>query len=343
MDKEQLQVFAKQMVQAVNWNVLDDDFTLMFWQQNFQQIWSEEEIDMTNDLNVWNDDIDPIFKLPYLRVLKGLTFLDTRQGSQGMPLISLHVPSEQRKAVLSLMGFMEHVHAKSYSRIFSAFTTQEEEKGLDEWARENPYLQRKGDIISEYYLKLFRPDVSDKDLYMAMTASVFLESFLFYSGFFMPLYFAGQGKLTAAGEIINLIIRDESIHGVYVGLLAQELYEKLSDKEQNEVDNETVALLNVLYNNELLYTQDIYASAGLEEEVQKFLRYNANKAMMNLGRQPYFPTEAINPIVENGLKTDTKNHDFFSVKGNGYVKQLNIEYLTDEDFDFSDVECGEEF
>ena len=53
---------------------------------------------------------------------------------------------------------------------------------------------------------------------MAMVASVFLESYLFYSGFFYPLYLAGQGKLTASGEIINLIIRDESIHGVFVGI-----------------------------------------------------------------------------------------------------------------------------
>lgn len=63
---------------------------------------------------------------------------------------------------------------------------------------------------------------------MAMVASVFLESYLFYSGFFYPLYLAGQGKLTASGEIINLIIRDESIHGVFVGILAQQIFAELS-------------------------------------------------------------------------------------------------------------------
>ena len=70
---------------------------------------------------------------------------------------------------------------------------------------------------------------------MAMVASVFLESYLFYSGFFYPLYLAGQGKLTASGEIINLIIRDESIHGVFVGILAQQIFAELSVEEQQEV------------------------------------------------------------------------------------------------------------
>ncbi|WP_045628512.1 ribonucleotide-diphosphate reductase subunit beta, partial [Lacticaseibacillus paracasei] len=48
-------------------------------------------------------------------------------------------------------------------------------------------------------------------------ASVFLETFLFYSGFFTPLYYLGNNKLTNVAEIIKLIIRDESVHGTYIG------------------------------------------------------------------------------------------------------------------------------
>ena len=39
-----------------------------------------------------------------------------------------------------------------------------------------------------------------------------------------------------------------------------------------------------------------------------------------------------NPIIENALDTSTKNHDFFSVKGDGYTLALNVEPLRDEDF-----------
>lgn len=169
---------------------------------------------------------------------------------------------------------------------------------------------------------------------MAMVASVFLESYLFYSGFFYPLYLAGQGKLTASGEIINLIIRDESIHGVFVGLLAQQIFAELSAEEQEDVQKETQDLLMELYEIETAYTEEIYASIGLVEEVNRFVRYNANKGLMNLGLEPRFEEEEINPIVLNGLRTDTKNHDFFSVKGNGYVKATNVEKLSDDDFVF---------
>jgi ribonucleoside-diphosphate reductase beta chain len=168
-----------------------------------------------------------------------------------------------------------------------------------------------------------------------MAASVFLESYLFYSGFFYPLYLAGQGKMTSSGEIIDLILRDESIHGLYVGVLAQELFNEFSPEEQAQLKEEVYALLNTLYENEVLYTDSLYSPLGLEEEVKTYVRYNANKALMNLGFEPHFPEEPVNPIVFNGISTHTKQHDFFSKKGNGYVRTVHIEQLRDEDFVFN--------
>lgn len=322
------------MSRGVNWNKPEDDYSLTFWKQNISQFWTEEEIAVSADKNAWFD-LSRAEKTAYKRVLGGLTMLDTKQGGEGMPLILLHTKNLQAKAVLAFMGGMEEVHAKSYSSIFTTLASEEEIDEIFNWVETNPRLNKKSKLISKYYLKLFKRNVKDKDLYMAMVASVFLESYLFYSGFFYPLYLAGQGKLTASGEIINLIIRDESIHGVFVGMLAQELFAKLSPEEQIEVTTETYKLLDQLQKNEEKYTKEIYKEIGLVEEVNKFVRYNANKGLMNLGLEAYYEEEEINPIVQNGLKTDTKNHDFFSVKGNGYVKALNVQPLNDEDFNFN--------
>jgi ribonucleoside-diphosphate reductase beta chain len=318
---------------AVNWNRHEDDFTQMFYTQNTKQFWLPEEISVTADKSVW-ETMMPEERDTYIKALGGLTMLDTEQGGEGMPLIGMHVAGLQRKAILSFMGMMEQIHAKSYSTIFTTLATDEEIDEVFEWIEEHDNLQYKGQTISNYYMKLFQPEAEKYDVYMAMVASVYLETFLFYSGFFYPLFLAGQGKLTASGEIINLIIRDESIHGVFIGLLAQEVFNELTAEEQARAIEEREQLLVTLYENELVYTEDVYAQVGLVEEVDKFIRYNANKALMNLGLQPYFEDEPINAIIENGLKTDTKNHDFFSVKGNGYVKATKVEDLADGDFAF---------
>ncbi|MCH4567215.1 class 1b ribonucleoside-diphosphate reductase subunit beta [Bacillus sp. ES1-5] len=321
-------------MRAVNWNKKEDDFSLMFWKQNIAQFWTEEEIAVSSDKNTWAQ-LSKEEQVAYKRVLGGLTLLDTKQGGEGMPLVLVHLENLQAKSVLAFMGAMEEVHAKSYSHIFTTLATEEEIDDIFEWVDNHPLLEKKAGIVTSYYRRLLKPEVTKKELYMAMVASVFLESYLFYSGFFYPLYLAGQGKLTASGEIINLIIRDESIHGVFVGILAQQLFAELSAENQQEVQKETQELLMELYEIEMAYTEEIYTSIGLVEDVNRFVRYNANKGLMNLGLEPKFEEEEINPIVLNGLRTDTKNHDFFSVKGNGYVKATNVEKLADDDFVFN--------
>ncbi|MFK7695443.1 class 1b ribonucleoside-diphosphate reductase subunit beta [Paenibacillus sp. HJGM_3] len=319
-------------MQAVNWNRPDDDFTLAFWQQNVMQFWTDEEIPLSDDIMAWIE-LSPVEQDVYMKVLGGLTLLDTVQGGVGMPRIVEHVDGLQRKAVLSFMGMMEQIHAKSYSSIFTTLATAEKIDDLFRWVESHPRLQLKAKRISSAYSAITGP----QSLYVAMAASVLLESFLFYSGFFYPLYLAGQGKMTSSGEIIDLILRDESIHGLYVGTLAQEVYRQLTPGEREAAIRELMELFDELYVNEAAYTEELYAGIGLKEEVLAYVRYNANKAFMNLGLDPHFPEEPVNPIVFNGISTRTKQHDFFSKKGNGYVRTLHVEALRDEDFEFPSV------
>jgi ribonucleoside-diphosphate reductase beta chain len=319
------------LFEAVNWNRPDDAYTKMFWDQNVRQFWVDEEIPLTDDKLVWMT-LSPQEQRVYEHVLGALTLLDTEQASVGMPLLSQHMDSAQVRAVMGFMGAMEHMHAKSYSSIFSTLCTSSRIEEIFAWVRHNRPLQDKLAFVHERYLHV----QDHKDLYLALCTSVFLESYLFYSGFFYPLLLAGQGKLVNSGEIINLIIRDESIHGVYVGLLAQGVLERLAPRAQVEARQEALGILERLDGLEAPYTAELYDPIGLSEQVRRFSHYNADKALMNLGLEPHFGVgeEGVNPVVLGGLRTETKNHDFFSTKGNGYVKAIRVEPLRDEDFVF---------
>ena len=311
---------------AVNWNKEDDNFTQAFWEQNVKQFWLPEEISVSKDLKNWNE-LSERERTLYKRVLAGLTLLDTKQGNNGIPSMMSLTENFQRKAVLSFMGTMEEIHAKSYSSIFTTLLSNREIDELFDWIETEETLQRKAELILEQY----ENTKDEKSLYLSMVTSVFLESFLFYSGFFYPLFLAGQGKMVASGEIISLILRDESLHGKYIGLLAQEKYNTFSDEVKKELDEKMYEIFNKLMENEMNYTKLIYAESGMENEVINFLKYNANRALENLGFDNYYEVDPINPIVLNGLSTETKTHDFFSTKGNGYQKGI-YEELEDEDF-----------
>lgn len=317
---------ANAIHKAVNWNVEDDGFTQAFWDQNVKQFWLPEEISVSKDLKTWAD-LSESEKELYKKVLAGLTLLDTKQGNNGVPSMMSLTDNLQRKAVLSFMGTMEEIHAKSYSSIFMTLLTTPQIEELFNWIETEPTLQKKAELILDQY-----ENTNDqRSLYLSMVTSVFLESFLFYSGFFYPLYLAGQGKMVASGEIISLILRDESLHGKYIGLLAQEIYDSFNDEDKLELKNNVYKIFKNLMDNEIEYTKKIYNESGLVEEVISFLQYNANRALENLGFDKYYEVGEINPIVLNGLSTETKSHDFFSTKGNGYQKGI-YEELEDEDF-----------
>ncbi len=335
---------------GANWNVPEDDFTQSFYEQNLSQFWRPEDIAMQPDLNVWHI-LPKNVQDAYAENLQVLTFLDTYQGDIGMPVVSRSMPEEmhQAKSVLNFMAAMENaVHAKSYSNIFMTYMSNEQIDELFVWGEKNEYLQKILDIIVGHYRHLDKmtyqrnynmENVNFTQLdfeiaqYKAMVASVFLESWLFYSGFYYPLWFYGQGKLMQAGEIINLILRDESIHGLYVGRLATLLYENFDIELQGEMKKFTLDLLEELYEQEVLLIEQIYDKVDLSHDVKIFVRYNANKALMNLGFDNFFDYEEVNPVVLNGLNTETKTMDNFSMKGNGYQK-MKSEALADDDFYF---------
>lgn len=319
---------------AVNWNEKSDGFTQAFWEQNVKQFWLPEEISVSKDLKCWNE-LSLEEKTLYKKVFGGLTLLDTKQANDGVPSMMSLTEDMQRKALLSFMGTMEEIHAKSYSSIFMTLLSTKEIDDLFDWIEDNEFLQRKAELV----LSRYKSTYSKPELYLSMATSVFLESFLFYSGFYYPLYLAGQGKMVASGEIISLILRDESLHGKYIGLLAQELLEEFDESDKLILQKEVFKQLDDLMENEINYVKNIYGEVdslktkGIIDEVIKFMQYNANTALTNLGYEPKYDVKEndINPIVLNGLSTETKTHDFFSTKGNGYQKG-KYEELTDEDF-----------
>ena len=125
-------------------------------------------------------------------------------------------------------------------------------------------------------------------------ASTMLESFLFYSGFYAPMYWSAHAKLTNTADLIRLIIRDEAVHGYYIGYKYQLAVNESDEARRQELKDYTFSLLFELYENEEEYTEDLYDPLGLTEDVKKFLRYNANKALMNLGYEALFPADATN-------------------------------------------------
>ncbi|HWL13945.1 MAG TPA: ribonucleotide-diphosphate reductase subunit beta, partial [Ureibacillus sp.] len=113
----------------------------------------------------------------------------------------------------------------------------------------------------------------------------------------------------------------------------QNLFKQFSKEKQEELMVWGYELLLDLYQNEISYTEAVYEETGLSSDVQAYVRYNANKALMNVGFEAMFPEEEVNPIVMNGIRNEGSTYDFFSQKGASYAK-AKVAPITDDTFDF---------
>ncbi len=317
----------KTPLRAINWNRLQDDKDLEVWNRLTVNFWLPEKVPLSNDVQSWAT-LRPEERELTIRVFTGLTLLDTVQNTVGAPSMMPDAQTPHEEAVLSNIAFMEAVHARSYSSIFSTLCLTKEVDEAFRWSEENPHLQAKARLILEEYK-------AGSDPLKRKIASVFLESFLFYSGFYLPMYWSSRAKLTNTADLIRLIIRDEAVHGYYIGYKYQRALEKLDEARQQELKDFAFALMFDLYDIEQKYTAELYDGIGLTEDVKAFLHYNANKALQNLGYEALFPPQAceVNPAIMAALSPDSENHDFFSGSGSSYVigKAVATE---DEDWDF---------
>ena len=465
------------LIEGVNWNAIEDEKDKDVWEKLTSNFWLDTKIPLSNDIPSWNTFTEDEKKLT-MQVFTGLTLLDTIQGTVGAVSLIPDAITDHEAAVYTNIAFMESVHAKSYSSIFSTLCSTQEIKDTFRWGKENPYLQKKARIIVDFY--------QGGDPLKRKIASTLLESFLFYSGFYLPLHWSAKAKLTNSADLIRLIIRDEcyatgtelltpsgwvpikdiregdvvsqavvstgsptfefepvektsathvpgifrlsspdglvyqevspshrvsytdkngnwwtevavetrpeegkfipvrmgdgdmkyvnsqdvtyqwicedqtvygvqvpsgllvtrnngtvnisgnSIHGYYIGYKFQKNLEAIPEEKREEYKDFTYELLYELYENEVLYTQDLYDKVGLTEDVLAFLKYNANKALMNLGYDPLFPKDAtnFNPAIMTALTPNSgETHDFFSGAGSSYAIAVT-EVTEDEDWDF---------
>lgn len=181
---------------AIDWNRVEDAVDKATWEKLVSQFWTATRIPVSNDRGDWRklreEERDVMNK-----AFVGLTLLDTLQSEEGANVMRDDVRTQHEEAVLNNILFMESIHAQSYSTIFSSLNTSKEIDDIFAWGNSNEHLQYKAKKINDIY--------QTGTPLQKKVASVFLESFLFYSGFYAPLWYLGNSKMASVAEVIKLI------------------------------------------------------------------------------------------------------------------------------------------
>lgn len=290
---------------ALNWQHDGEALDWATWDKLTQQVWLDTEFDLTRDRTDWQQ-LSVSERQLFQRIFGGLALLDTLQADYGIAQLQKSCRTPVERAVLTNIQFMESVHAKSYSTVVAHLSPEHEHATLVTNLVNDDLLQAKQAAIQTMY--------QSQDPLKQKTANVLLESFLFYSGFYLPLYYLGQGKLTVLGQLTKHIIRDESVHGTYIGYKFQLDYRQRSLREQATFQTWLMNAFASLYQLEHRYVEQLYAPLGWQHDVTLFLHYNADKALMNLGQEPLYNVDEheLNAHVMQGLAVGLSPQAFFS-------------------------------
>ncbi|WP_426706885.1 class 1b ribonucleoside-diphosphate reductase subunit beta [Corynebacterium auriscanis] len=313
-------------IRPINWNKVQDDKDLEVWQRLTANFWLPEKVPLSNDLKDWNE-LSDVDRTLTMRVFTGLTLLDTMQATVGEISQIQDAQTEHEEAVYTNIAFMQSVHARSYSSVFSTLANTPSINAAYEWAVNNDVLQQRCHSVLEHYF--------GEDPLKRKVSATLLSSVLLYAGFYLPLHFSTRGVLTNTADMIRLILRDKAVHGYYSGYKFQRGLENHPERTA-ELSEFTHALLEKLFALEVQYSAELYEPLGLMPDVVKFVKYNANKALMNLGYHPHFAAEEtdVSPEILSALTPGAdENHDFFSGSGSSYIMG-KAEDTADTDWDF---------
>ena len=136
-------------VSAINWNRLEDEKDLEVWDRLTGNFWLPEKVPVSNDIPSWQKMSDDEHTLT-MHVFTGLTLLDTIQGTVGAVSLIPDALTPHEEAVYTNIAFMESVHAKSYSSIFSTLCSTKEIDAAFDWSERNEFLQKKAEIVLDY-------------------------------------------------------------------------------------------------------------------------------------------------------------------------------------------------
>lgn len=129
-------------VSAINWNRLEDEKDLEVWDRLTGNFWLPEKVPVSNDIPSWQKMTEDEHTLT-MHVFTGLTLLDTIQGTVGAVSLIPDALTPHEEAVYTNIAFMESVHAKSYSSIFSTLCSTEQIDAAFDWSENNEFLQKR--------------------------------------------------------------------------------------------------------------------------------------------------------------------------------------------------------
>jgi len=245
------------------------------------------------------------------------------------------------------------VHIEAYSALIDTIGMPESEYSafmeFSEMKDKHDYLSGFDTGIS-YQLNKPIEDYSepvdmDKDMHISKDSleglakslavyAAFTEGLQLFSSFVMLLNFPRFGKMKGMGQIVTWSIRDESLHVESMMRLFRTLIQENPSIWTDNFKKELYDVAREMVELEDKFIDLAFALGGIEgltpEEVKEFIRYIADKRLLQLGLKPNFGVKE-NPLPwYDDMLNAVEHTNFFENRATEYAKGTLIGSMSEE-------------
>jgi ribonucleoside-diphosphate reductase beta chain len=278
--------------------------------------WLPEEVPLADDVKDWRHKLNDGERNLLTQIFRFFTQADVEVNNCYMRHYSRVFKPTEVQMMLSAFSNIETVHISAYSHLLDTLGMPEVEYRAFLKYKE---MKDKYDFMQQWGVAT-REDI-------AKTLAVFgafTEGLQLFASFAMLLNFPRFNKMKGMGQIVTWSVRDETLHTNSIIRLFQTFRQENQDIWTEAVQRDLYVACSTIVDHEDAFIDLAFELGGVEgleaAEVKRYIRYIADRRLMQLGLQPIFHIEK-NPLpwldeILNGVE----HTNFFENRATEYSR-----------------------
>lgn len=298
--------------ERVNFYPIKEKNIMDFYNLHRSSFWTEQEIDMTDDIKDWNSLSDD--ERYYIEMV--LSFFASSDFIVNEHLHSnfiSRITLPELQIYYRFQAMMEDIHSLTYSNMINALVSNEDRKNELFSAIENiPVVSKKAEWARKYIIET---DNEVEDFVNRLIAFSVVEG-VFFSGSFCAIFWLKKrGIMNGFTNSNELISRDEGLHRdvacyIYKNLIVN----KKTKKQVIDIVKDGVEIEKEFVTESL--PVDLI---GMNSKLMcKYIEYVADHLLYNLIGEKYYNTE--NPFEWMNLISMEEKTNFFEIRPTAYSR-----------------------
>ena len=278
--------------------------------------WLPEEVPLADDVKDWQKKLTPPEKNLLTQIFRFFVQSDVEVNNCYMKHYSRVFKPTEVQMMLAAFSGMETVHIAAYSHLLDTIGIPESEYSAFLRYKE---MKDKFDFMQEFN--------SDSKTDIAKTMAVFgafTEGLQLFASFAILLNFTRFNKMKGMGQIVTWSVRDETLHANSIIRLFHSFIEENPEVWTEDFQRDLYRACSTIVDHEDAFIDLAFEMGGVEgldaADMKAYVRYTADKRLMQLGLQPIFRVEK-NPLPWLDVMLNGVEHvNFFENRATEYSK-----------------------